>query len=85
MATVYIEARPKGRDGDPITGYVVEDHASSVLHTTTTQEAAIQWAKTNGHSAHVARVRHLSDKRIPLAEGLRRTALRLPRSHHDAR
>jgi hypothetical protein len=61
MATVYIEARPKGRG--PIQDYVVEDHADRVLHTCATQEAAIAWAKKAGHSPHVARVRTLNDKR----------------------
>ena len=32
MATVYIEARPKGRaEGSPIDDYVVEDHADHAL------------------------------------------------------
>ena len=66
MANVYIEARPKERqEGSPIEGYVVEDHADSVLHTCKTQEEAITWAKRNGHTAHVARVRHLNDKKKP--------------------
>lgn len=66
MATVYVEARPKGRpEGSPITDYVVEDHADHVLHTARTQEDAIRWAKANGHSPHVARVRHLNDKKKP--------------------
>lgn len=66
MANVYVEARPKGaREGSPITGYVVEDHADSQLATFTTQEEAIRWAKTRGHTPHVARVRHLNDKRVP--------------------
>jgi hypothetical protein len=30
-----------------------------------TQEQAISWAKSNGHTPHVARVRHLNDKKIP--------------------
>jgi hypothetical protein len=63
MATVYIEARPKG--AGPIKDYVVEDHADHVLHTTGTQEEAINWAKINDHSPHVARVRHLNDKKKP--------------------
>ena len=63
MATVFVEPRPKG--GGPITGYVVETEGDHVLHTTTTQEAAISWAKQNGHSPHVARVRHLNDKKKP--------------------
>lgn len=64
MTVVYVEARPKGRkDGEPITDYVVEDHADSVLATFKTQKEAIDWAKHNGHSPHVARVRHLSDKK----------------------
>lgn len=66
MAVVYVEARPKGRPaGTPIHDYVVESHADQVLHVTHTQEAAINWAKSNGHSPHVARVRHLNNKRIP--------------------
>jgi hypothetical protein len=66
MANVFVEPRPKGRhEGDPITGYVVEDHADSVLHTATRQQDAIEWAKKNGHSPLVARVRHLNDKKVP--------------------
>jgi hypothetical protein len=65
MAKVYVEARPKGRpEGTPIEDYVVEDHADHVLHTSKTQGEAIEWAKKNGHTPHVARVRHLNDKKI---------------------
>jgi hypothetical protein len=66
MSTVYVEARPKGRpEGNPIEDYVVEDHADHVLGTFKTQHEAIEWSKKNGHSAHVARVRHLNDKKRP--------------------
>ena len=66
MAIVYIEARPKGRaEGTRIDDYVVENHADQVLHTSQTQAAAITWARSNGHSPHVARVRHLNDKKKP--------------------
>ena len=66
VATVYVEARPKGRpEGSPIENYVVEDHADSVLATFGTQREAIDWAKRNGHAPHVARVRHLNNKRNP--------------------
>jgi len=66
MANVYVEARPKGRpQGDPITDYVVEDHADHVLSTHPTQAQAILWARSNGHHPLVARVRHLNNKRIP--------------------
>jgi hypothetical protein len=66
MANVFVEARPKGRpEGTRIDDYVVEDHADHVLHTTQTQAAAISWAKSNGHTPHVARVRHLNDKKNP--------------------
>lgn len=66
MAKVYVEARPKGRpEGSAITDYVVEDSADHVLKTTSTQKEAIDWAKANGHSPHVARVRHLNDKKNP--------------------
>lgn len=66
MATVFIEARPKGRpEGSHIEDYVVEDHADHVLGTFATQAEAIAWAKRQGHSPHVARVRHLDDKRKP--------------------
>ena len=66
MANVFIEARPKGRsEGSPIEDYVVEDHADHVLGTFRTQEEAINWAKKDGHSPLVARVRHLNDKNTP--------------------
>lgn len=66
MAVVYVEARPKGRpEGTRIDDYVVEDHADHVLHTASTQQAAIDWSKRNGHTPHVARVRHLNDKKNP--------------------
>ncbi|WP_082779389.1 hypothetical protein [Acetobacter cerevisiae] len=63
---VYVEARPKGRpEGSAISDYVVEESGDRVLHTSTTQAAAISWAKTQGYTPHVARVRHLNDKRNP--------------------
>lgn len=66
MANVYVEARPKGRpEGSPINDYVVEDHADHVLGTFATQKQAIDWAKAQNHSPHVARVRHLNDKKRP--------------------
>ena len=66
MSVVYVEARPKGRpEGSPITDYVVETQNDHVLTTTRTQQEAIEWAKRNGHSPHVARVRHLHDKKRP--------------------
>ncbi len=66
MAQVYVDARPEGRsEGSPITDYVVEDRADSVLHTSSTQKEAIDLSKRNGHEPHVARVRHLNDKKRP--------------------
>jgi len=66
MAVVCIEARPKGRpEGSSISDYVVEDHADHSLGTFHTQKEAIDWARSNGHSPHVARVRHLNDKKRP--------------------
>jgi hypothetical protein len=66
MANVFVEARPKGRpEGSPITDYVVEDHADHALGTFKTQKEAIDWAKSNSHTPHVARVRHLNDKKKP--------------------
>jgi hypothetical protein len=66
MANVYIEARPKGRpEGSHIDDYVVEDHANGVLNTFKTQGDAIDWAKKQGHSPLVARVRHLNDRKKP--------------------
>jgi hypothetical protein len=66
MASVFIEARPKGRpEVSPIDDYVVEDHADHELATRKTQHEAIAWAKENGHAPHVARVRHLNDKKKP--------------------
>jgi hypothetical protein len=42
-------------------------HSSTPLFTGRTQDEAIRWAKANlpNYAVHVARVRHLSDKRIP--------------------
>jgi hypothetical protein len=61
-----VEARPKGRqEGTAIDDYVVEDHADHILHTAKTQQDAINWAKKEGHSPLVARVRHLNDKKKP--------------------
>jgi hypothetical protein len=66
MPNVYVEARPKGRqEGTAIEDYVVEDHADHVFETFKTQREAIDWAKKNGHTPHVARVRHLNNKKIP--------------------
>jgi hypothetical protein len=66
MTTVFIEAHPKGRpEGSPITDYVIEDHADHPLASFKTQHEAIDWARKNGHSPHVARVRHLNDKKKP--------------------
>ena len=66
MAVVYVEARPKGRpDGSAIEDFVVEDHADHVLATFEMQHQAIDWARRNGHRPHVARVRHLNDKKKP--------------------
>ena len=64
MATVYIEPRPKGREGR-IDDYVVEDHADSQLAAFKTQEEAIFWARAHGHHPLIARVRTLNDKKIP--------------------
>ena len=66
MANVYIEARPKCRpEGTPIEDFVVEDHKDHALATFKTQHEAIEWAKKEGHSPHVARVRHLNTKAEP--------------------
>ncbi len=66
MANVYIEPRPKGRpEGSHIDDYVVEDHAHHVLHTSKTQQEAIEWSRKNGHHPLVARVRTLNDKKKP--------------------
>lgn len=65
MSNVYIEPRPKGRpEGTPIEDYAVETRANEVLKTFKTQEEAIKWSKDNGHTPHVARVRH-TDKGNP--------------------
>jgi hypothetical protein len=66
MAIVYVEARPKGKpQGSPIIDYVVEDYADHILKICSTQTEAIKWAKANGHDPHVARIRHLNDKKMP--------------------
>ena len=64
MAVVYVEPHPKGRPGGShIDNYVVEDHADHALAMFATQHEAIDWAKKNGHTPHVARVGHLNDKK----------------------
>jgi hypothetical protein len=66
MANVYIEARPKGRpEGTKIDDFVVEDHADHPLGTFRTQHEATARAINKGQSPHVARVRHLNDKKKP--------------------
>ena len=66
MPNLYIEARPKGRqEGSHIDDYVVENHADHVLGTFKTQHEAIAWAKKEGHTPLVARVRDLNDKKKP--------------------
>lgn len=66
MSIVFVEARPKGKaEGAPVADYVVEDHADHSLATFHTQKEAVGWAKSNGHTRHVARVRHLNDKKRP--------------------
>jgi len=66
MMNVFIEARPKARpEGAPIESYVVEDHADHALHTSKTQQEAIDWARNKGHEPLVARVRDLNDKKKP--------------------
>src|SRR5665213_4574682 len=66
MAVVNVEARPKGRpEGERIDDYVVEDQPDHVVRPLQTQAEAIAWAKSNGHSPHVARVRNLNDKKRP--------------------
>jgi hypothetical protein len=64
--SVFVEARQKVRpEGSAIEDHVVEDHADWLLHTAAIHDAAIEWAKRTGHAAHVARVRHLNDKKKP--------------------
>jgi hypothetical protein len=66
VANVYVEPRPKRRPpGEPITDYVVEDHADHVIGTFKDQQKAIDWSGKQGHKPLVARVRHLNDKKIP--------------------
>jgi hypothetical protein len=66
MSVVYVEAPPKaGRKGARSRTTFSRDHADSVLATFKTQHDAIAWAKQEGHSPHVARVRHLNKKTEP--------------------
>jgi hypothetical protein len=67
MAKVYVEPRPKSREPHTaISHYVVEDAADSVLHSSQTQQGAVDWARRQGHRPiTVARVRHLTNKKVP--------------------
>jgi hypothetical protein len=62
MANVFVEARPKGHSG-PTEEYVVEDQADHVLHTAGTQDEAVAWARAQGYTPLIARVRNLNDKK----------------------
>jgi hypothetical protein len=65
IADVFIEARPKSRpEGSSVDDYVVEDHAQMLAFFKTQQEA-IDWAKNNGHTPLVARIRHFNDRERP--------------------
>jgi hypothetical protein len=44
---------------------IIEDHADHVLGTFKTQEQASDWARKNGNTPLVARVRSLNDKKKP--------------------
>jgi hypothetical protein len=63
MGKVYVEPRPMG--GDAVDHYVVEDHAGHELAKFKTQKEAVDWAKKEGHTPMVARVRRLNDKKVP--------------------
>ena len=52
-------------EGSHIDDYVVETQGDQVLGTFSTQKEAIDWSKEEGHTPHVARVRHLNDKKRP--------------------
>jgi|HubBroStandDraft_5_1064220.scaffolds.fasta_scaffold80437_2 hypothetical protein len=65
LPRAYIEARPKGREFDPITDFSVEDNAGQVLAAFDTQMEAIVWAKDAGHEALVTRDRELTDRDNP--------------------
>jgi hypothetical protein len=67
-----LPCRPERCFATPRDDYVIEDHADHVLATFKTQHEAIDWAKQNGHSPHVARVRHLNDKKKPITGARRR-------------
>jgi len=63
MPNVYIEPRPKGRpEGDPIDDYVVEDHAATSSRPSR-RSVGNRVGEEKRHTAHVARVRHLNDKK----------------------
>jgi hypothetical protein len=58
VPVVFIEPRPKGcPEGSLIEDYAVETSASNVLSTFATQRNAIDWAKEQGYTPLVARVR----------------------------
>ena len=66
MATVYVEARPKGhQEGSEIDDFVVENDVDRVLGVFSTKREAVNWAKQHDHRPHVPRVRHLNDKEKP--------------------
>jgi hypothetical protein len=63
LANVYIEARPKGRpEGTLVIDYVIEDHSNRLLASCRTQDEALEWAKSQGHTPLVPMVRHQNNK-----------------------
>jgi hypothetical protein len=72
-----MEARPKGRPaGTANEDYVVEEEGDRVLKAFKTQEEAIDWAKSEGHSPHVARVRNPHSHRdVPIDSRTKRLRL----------
>ena len=64
MANVYIEPRPKGREG-PIEDYVVEGSRRQRAGHVQNPGRGIKWAFSYGHTPLVARVQTLNDKKKP--------------------
>lgn len=63
MRTSLLNPAQRGTRASPFEEYVIEDHADYVLHTSKTQAEAIIWARAQGFTPLVARVRDINDKR----------------------
>jgi hypothetical protein len=65
MTAAFIEHRPRASDPREETTHYAVVVEGKETRDFKTQKMAADWAKAQGHTVHVARVRHLQNKDIP--------------------